>query len=289
METQLQQRCAAFLDHALDADTLRFRNFMGYDRRFCDDVFHEDAHARGVWALGEAMRAGGTGPYGSWARNLLDRCVLDLPSLGGPRAWAYCALGLLAALETAPDWSEAKEVVSALSGKLVQRWHDSATPDWPWFEDGLAYDNARLPEAALRLGAHLGNSLLTEAGLQSLDALWEWQDEGGVFAPVGHRTFGRERRAPARFDQQPLEALAMLEAVLAADEITGDARWRKRAVAAWRWFHGENMLGLPLAVPEIGLCHDGLQPGGLNANAGAESTLSYVLSEVAAVAAGLEA
>ena len=288
-EERLLNACVAFLDHALDGETNRFRNFMGYDRRFCDDAFHEDAHARAVWALGEAMAMRAADPMGLWARNLFDRCVLDLPSLGGPRAWAYCALGLLAALQAEPRWTEGQDVLCALAAKLQQRWNDAAKPDWPWFEDGLAYDNARLSEAALRLGAYQHDPQLTEAGLQSLDALWKWQDEGGVFAPVGHETFGRNRREPARFDQQPLEALAMLEAALAAFDVTREAHWRTRAVAAWRWFHGENMLGLALAVPEIGLCHDGLQPDGVNANAGAESTLSYVLAEVAAVVAGLAA
>src|SRR6185437_13739175 len=48
---------AAFIQHAWNPDTHRFRNFMGYDRRWLEESGSEDSHGRTLWALGECAHS----------------------------------------------------------------------------------------------------------------------------------------------------------------------------------------------------------------------------------------
>jgi hypothetical protein len=66
-----------------------------------------------------------------------------------------------------------------------------------------------------------------------------------------------------------------------AYDITGDEGWRQKAMTAYRWYLGENDLGLALADPVTGECFDGLMPHGVNLNQGAESVLAFHLATCA--------
>jgi hypothetical protein len=81
----------------------------------------------------------------------------------------------------------------------------------------LAYSNAALPHALLLCGKMIPDSAMTEAGLESLAWLADLQRaeaEGGHFVPVGSNGFYRRGGELARFDQQPIEAQAMVSACL---------------------------------------------------------------------------
>ena len=154
-----------------------------------------------------------------------------------------------------------------------------ARPDWIWFEDGLAYDNARLPQALLQTGVATDAARYVAAGLRTLVWLTTRQTAAsGCFRPVGTDSFHMVNHVLKPFDQQPLEASASASACLAAWHASGDPTWRARALTAFRWFTGHNDLGLSMIDPETGGCADGLHPGGRNENMGAESVLSYLLA-----------
>jgi hypothetical protein len=59
----------------------------------------------------------------------------------------------------------------------------------------------------------------------------------------------------------------MLEAALAAEGATRDPEFGGLAERAYAWFTGANDLGLPVADPSEGACHDGLGASGLNPEA----------------------
>ena len=82
----------------------------------------------------------------------------------------------------------------------------------------------------------------------------------------------------ARFDQQPVEAHAMVSACLAAQSATGESRWGRQAHPAFDWFLGRNDLHLSLYDPATGGCRDGLHSDRLNQNEGAESTLAFLMA-----------
>src|SRR3546814_2802110 len=83
------------------------------------------------------------------------------------------------------------------------------------------------------------------------------------------------------FDQQPLEAQATIDACAVAYAATSDPRWIDEAMRAYHWFLGANDLDAPLASPRDGGCFDGLMPGGVNRNQGAESILALQLASCA--------
>ena len=273
---------AGFVDHAWDAPSGRFANFMAHDGRWLPDESEggedEDAGARALLALAEAAASPLPDGLTGWA---VDRAAEVLASGAAlrhrsPRAWAWT----LAACRAARDLPlDAEAVGGALALRLGERWRASARPDRPWFEDALAYDAGRLAQAALdaselavRAGQAALGAELRAAGLEALAWLGSVQTApGGHLRTPGSHGYGRPG-PPAPFAQQPLDAWGMVEAALAAWRLTGEARWRAEAERARAWFLGANDAGTPLAEPATGACRDGIDPQGVSANRGAEST-----------------
>jgi hypothetical protein len=164
-----------------------------------------------------------------------------------------------------------------LGDRLESLFEEFADREWPWFEDILSYDNARVPHACLVAGTILGSANLKRIGFETLDWLCEVQrDSTGVFLPIGSNGFYPRDGNRAYYDQQPLEAWATVSACLEAWRLSGDERWRVVADRAFRWYQGENTTGLALCDEETGSCADGLHPDRVNENRGAESTLAYL-------------
>jgi glycosyltransferase involved in cell wall biosynthesis len=275
----LTARFAAFVQHAWNPDTKRFRNFMSFDRRWLEDRGSEDSHARTLWALGECARADVSVSRRRWATALFAEALPAVESFTSPRAWAFTLLGLDAYCAVTAEDAGARRARHVLAEKLLVILSMGETKDWVWFEDGLSYDNARLSQALIVTGHSTRTPTYTEAGLRSLRWLMTLQTTpAGLFRPVGTQGFGEQRQAPRAFDQQPLEATAMISACLAAWRADGDAAWRADAARAFGWFLGENDLTLPLVDLETGSCRDGLHPDRANENRGGESALSYLLS-----------
>jgi hypothetical protein len=161
----------------------------------------------------------------------------------------------------------------------LSRFKTESGPDWPWCEDVLAYDNARLPQALIVSGNQLGHRAMLAAGLESLQWLNGIQcSEEGYFAPIGSNGFYPRGAKRARFDQQPLDAFATVSACLDAWRVTGDEQWAREMWRGFSWFLGENELLSPLYDPISGGCRDGLHPDRPNENQGTESTLSFLLA-----------
>jgi hypothetical protein len=166
-----------------------------------------------------------------------------------------------------------------LSERLLSRFETEGGGDWPWCEDIVAYDNARLPQALIVSGNRLGHREMVAAGLGSLEWLNELQrSDEGYFAPIGSNGFYPRHAEKARFDQQPLEACATVSACLDAWRVTGDEKWAHEMWRGFSWFLGENQLRASLYDPTTGGCRDGLHPDRPNENQGAESTLSFLLA-----------
>jgi hypothetical protein len=154
------------------------------------------------------------------------------------------------------------------------------SPGWHWFEEELAYSNARMSQALLLAGCRSSNKEWRTAGLESLEWLTAQQrcTARGHFVPVGSQGFYRKSGEKARFDQQPLEAAATVSACLTAYRETRDERWRAEAWSAFNWFLGDNDLKTSLYDAETGGCRDGLHPDRVNQNQGAESTLAFLMA-----------
>ena len=274
----LTARLAAFVQHAWNPDTRRFRNFMSFDRSWLEDIGSEDSHGRTLWALGECARSDASQSRRRWAASLFAEALLTAESFRSPRAWAFTLLGLDAYCTSVTEDSPAQRLRHLLAERLISIMSVVATKEWVWFEEGLAYDNARLPQALIVTGISTGAPAYVEAGLRSLRWLMTLQTTpAGFFRPIGTEGFGDKRKLPRAFDQQPLEATAAISACLAAWRADGDVEWRSEAARAFAWFLGSNDLALPLVDLETGSCCDGLHPDRPNENRGGESVISYLL------------
>ncbi len=270
----------SFLEHAFNPAKGRFKNFLRYDRRWNEPVGSEDCHGRALWALGTVLgRSCDQGCRGAAGR-LFEFSLPAVLEFSSPRAWAYSLLGIQEYLTSYPGDRDAQKVRSALSRRLLDMYESIRRPDWKWFENVLAYGNARLPQSLLLVGAACSDDRMISAGLESLDWLSAAQccEINRHFVPIGSQGFYHQNGEKARFDQQPLEAAGAVSACLQAYRVTGDSRWREQAWSAFNWFLGDNDLQLPLYDSVSGGCRDGLHPDRANENQGAESTLSFLMA-----------
>jgi hypothetical protein len=273
----LTMRLAAFVQHAWNPDTRRFRNFMSFDRHWLEETGSEDCHGRTLWALGECARSDASASRRRWATALFREALPVTGTFHSPRAWAFTLLGLDAYCVVAQD-SQARELRHVLAEKLIAILTAVETKEWIWFEEVLAYENARLPQALIVTGLSTGVLGYATVGLRSLRWLMKLQTTAaGLFRPVGSASFGDIRTAPRQFDQQPLEAAATISACLAALRAEGDPKWKADAERAFAWFLGSNDLAIPLVDADTGSCRDGLHPERANENRGGESVVSYLL------------
>jgi hypothetical protein len=232
-----------------------------------------------IWALGRCAELDTSASRRNWAAGLLQQAVPTVEAFQSPRACAFSLLGLEAYSKSAVKDLRYREIQHILARRLVSMLEAVETPDWVWFEDELAYDNARLPHALIVTGLCVDSPAYVAAGLRALRWLTQVQTtESGDFRAIGTESFGSHRTPPRRFDQQPVEAAAAVSACLAASRADASWPWNSHARTAFAWYLGRNDLALSLVDPETGSCSDGLHHDRLNANRGAESVVSYLLA-----------
>ena len=268
----------------------QFHNLADASGAFLDDIGSSDAFGRAVWACGVVSRCAPDAQWRSAAATVLTNALPALETLAPLQPTAYAILGLAAAVapDVAAPLASAADPFSAgvrdamqrhlqtLCGDFDARFRASATDDWAWWVPTLTWGNARLPEALLLGGAATGKLQYVKDGLRALEFLAGITQAGPHFIPIGNEGWYDRHAVRAMYDQQPIEACAMIDAWLAAQRSTGDAQYRTKAAAAFQWFHGGNTENLAVADTRLGGCHDGLKRGLVNPNMGAESTLSYL-------------
>ncbi|HZJ14588.1 MAG TPA: glycosyltransferase family 4 protein [Chthoniobacteraceae bacterium] len=276
---KLSSSYLAFLSYAFDANTCRFRNFMNHHREWIERAGSEDSHARALWAVGTALGRSRDVGHRNLCALLFQRGLPPVARFSSPRAWAFALLAIHEYLRAFSGDRAVSQMRDALAGQLVGLYRANSSPGWQWFERTATYDNAKLSHALILSGHWTSQGEMLDIGLSSLRWLLEAQTaEGGHFAPIGCHGFWSQGGNPARFDQQPLEAHAMVSACLEAYGVTRDKYWQTAARRCFEWFLGRNDLGQPLYDPTTGGCRDALRQDHLNQNQGAESSLAFYLS-----------
>ena len=270
---------AAFLNHAFDRKSGRFRNFMSFDRRWLEDIGSEDCQGHALWALGLCVAQAGQGSFQRLAAQLFEQALPVAAEFTSPRAWAFTLIGIDEYLRRLSGDRRANQIRESLTAKLMQRHADAATDDWQWFEDAVSYTNAKLPHALILSGRCMSNATMLATGLKTLRWLMKIQtSDTGAFRPIGSNGFYQRGKECALFDQQPIEAQATVSACIEAYLATSDMVWVAEARRAFEWFLGRNDLGLALYDSSTGGCRDGLHMDRVSENQGAESTLAFLLA-----------
>jgi glycosyltransferase involved in cell wall biosynthesis len=275
----LAYRYLAFLNNAFDQVGKQFRNFMAFARTWSEKVGSEDSQGRALWALGVCVGRSKNTCFRTLAGRLFEQSLPASPKFTSPRSCAFALIGIYEYLERLPGDRFANQIRDTLTTRLLEHFAANRAADWIWFEQSLTYENAKVPHALILSGRKGGSKEALETGLESLKWLIQIQSaSGGYFRPIGSNGFFTRGAAPARFDQQPIEAHATISACLEAFRATKDDYWFEQGRNIFEWYLGKNDLGLELYNPTTGGCCDALHVDRVNRNEGAESTLAFLLS-----------
>jgi hypothetical protein len=283
------RRNLRFLADAFDEASGRFQNFREADGAWIGGPGSNDSLGRAMLALGEAVAGVPDARFAQAAQSLFAQALPVAAKTTSVRAQASVVLGCAAVSRAGCVTGSTDErdlelgaaataAMRRLATGLHARFLEAARPGWPWAEEILTYENALLPRALIVSGKRLGADVMLRVGLQVLDWLIAIQTApAGHLSPIGNGWW-QFRGARSQFDQQPIEATALLLAAEAAYGATGNPRYAVAMEQAYAWFLGGNDLGLRIARPARGASADGLTRDGINRNEGAESTLMWLMA-----------
>lgn len=270
-------RNLAFLAEAFDRGTGRFRNFRSVDGSWIREVGSEDCHGRAIHALGDVIAEAPDAKSVASATSLFDAALPAALGLGALRPQASVLLGCAARLRADPT-STTAEAARPLAVQFLARFPGGADSVWPWPEPRLTYENALPARALIVAGQAFRSQPMIDTGLRVLDWLIRIQTAtDGHLSPIGNGWW-TQGGPKSRFDQQPIEATALLLAAESAYQVTGYDRHQVAMERAYAWFLGKNDLGVDVADPKRGAGYDALTPQGVNTNQGAESTLMWLIA-----------
>jgi hypothetical protein len=282
----LIERYLVFLEEAFDPATLWFRNFRSRDGDWLAASDHEDAHGRALWSLAVLLDTGQPRDYVARAEHLFNLGLNRATCFKYPRPWAFAILACDHALHAGADQSLIRGCLLIFARRLHENLRANTHGRWFWFEDRITYANACLPHALARAGVILDDAGMVRDAMTALRWLIQKQIKGdGVLTFVGNEGWMTQSGHRASFDQQPIEAMCLVQAASAVAEIENAAEWQGIVGRCHAWFLGGNDLGLPMIDPATGGCFDGLTPSGVNINQGAESLVGWLVTDLTMFAA----
>jgi len=255
-----------------------FYNKLSYDRQHKWDT-SEDCYGRAIWGCASLYASKMPEKLRLAAKELLDISLGSARSLKSPRSIAITVLGLY------DYYSKVKEenilkLIEELAWRLVELYNNTASESWKWFEDIMAYENARLPQALFLAYDIVREKTFLDVAKESFRFLSKVTIINGIFWPIGNRGWYKRGGMRALYDQQPVEAGAMVETAITAFRITRRRDYLRIAKVALEWYLGRNSARVRIYDNENGGCYDGITPWGLNYNQGAESALSFLLARL---------
>jgi hypothetical protein len=256
----------------------RLHNYLGFDRIFKDEVGTEDSMGHALWACGYVLSSQASKQQKAVAKEIFDRGLPQSYRFTSPRAKAFTILGIHYYHKAFHKDQNLPEKMHRLAKNLVDQYRKEADDDWRWFESRITYANPRLPQGLFAAYETTQESTYLQVALTSLDFLIEVQMMDDIFVPVGSKGWYLKNGEKALFDQQPIEASCMIDAVTKAFNLTGDEKYRRTAKLVFEWYHGKNIKKVNLFNKEKNTCFDGITSKGLNQNQGSESTISYYLA-----------
>ena len=260
----------------------RFRNFLDYRRNHLDHEGSDDSSGRTIWACGYIIWKAPNESYRSMASECFRKTFGNIPRLN-LRGKAFAILGLCSYLRAYQNDERSFILLKECAGHLLEAYTRQREDNWHWFEDILCYDNAVMPMALFNAYQHLKDENVLKTAVESLAFLEKLTFRNGKMSVIGNDGWFRKGKEKAQFDQQPIDAAAMVMALQSAYRATHDKNYLTRMKEAFDWFMGENDLGMPLYDIETKGCADGLHKSGVSMNQGAESTISFLLALLAMI------
>ncbi len=255
-----------------------FHNLMDFSQRFVDSPTVGDHLGRAIWAAGAVINSNLPNGTKSSARLIFDRALPWARKSTSPRTKAYACLGLCERFQVDAKDPNLIANIASLADSLVDLYRTDQEADWNWFESILSYDNARLPQALLMAHRSLGRDEYREVAEETFRFLQDATTIEGKFVPIGSRGWYVRGKERALYDQQPVDAGAMVEAAASFYKITGSETYQKTVRQVLAWFFGLNTKSVNVYDEATGACYDGITEVGLNENQGSEATVSILLA-----------
>lgn len=267
--------------HYVQREDGKFHNLVDYRRNFLDEEGSEDSHGRALWGCGYTLNAKIYHNVKKLAKELFEKSInwsLDFKSF---RARVYAIFGLCHYYSRYPQ-PDILEKMKLLLRPLVEVYEreSSKSQEWKWFEPYLTYDNARLSQAFFCLYEITKEKKYLQIALESLDFLSKLLFVNGRLVLIGQEKWYQKNGKRSLYDQQPIDAAAMVDLNIQAYRVTKNKKYRENALFSFEWFLGRNIQNVSLYDEQTGACFDGLTPEGVNLNQGAESTISYLLARL---------
>ncbi|MEM4390792.1 MAG: glycosyltransferase family 4 protein [Candidatus Diapherotrites archaeon] len=263
-----------FLDYCQMQDG-KFHNFVDENREFLDDVGSEDSQGRAIWALGHVLDSNLPDELKLKAKHMLEKTIDFGLELESTRAEAYSLIGLSQVNGMFGNGMREKLVES-----LISKYNEVSNVDWNWFEESLTYANGSIPEALFIADNYDKTGLALKVAEESLNFLTKTLFIGGKLVPIGQEKWFVKDLERSHFDQQPIEASVMTTAYIRAFQKTGNKEYAIKARSSFDWYLGKNTSNLMVYDEATGGCFDGLTKNGVNANEGAEATVTYLLARM---------
>jgi hypothetical protein len=244
-----------------------YYGFARQDRNFIPMVASDDATGQVMWATGYAVSKGF---HRTKARRLIENTIGYIDRMGNMRGYAYALLGSIYIGE---------EMASRYYKKL-SIFFENTNDDWPWPEVSLTYGNGIAPYAFLRYGLVYHDESAVQVGRKLLEFLEKKCTHNRQRGPIGNDGWlPRESTKVPTYSQQPIDSAYMVWAWMVAYQISGDIADLKLSKAWMQWFEGENVAHEKMYNPDDMRCFDGIDPGGVHRNSGAESNICLLLSK----------
>jgi glycosyltransferase involved in cell wall biosynthesis len=262
----------------------RFLNYVDSEHQFTEQNSEnnlDDANGRVIWALGYLISATNMLPayLVEDATQLLDRALLNIPSIHSTRAIAFTLKGLYYYDRVSPTHKN-KVLASILAHRLERMFEHESGQGWDWFESYLTYANAVLPEGMLCAYQITGESLFKDVAKKAINFLIHTTFGCTTIKPISNKSWKHKNGITASFGEQPIDVSYTILALDRFYEVFYDELYLKKVFTAFTWFLGNNHLHQIVYNPRTGGCYDGLEEHHVNLNQGAESTLSYLMARL---------
>lgn len=269
-----------FIHHAYNKETGLFRNFMDYRRDWLEPSGSEDSNGRTIFVLGYLVKNSVEHLGLALSKMLFDQTIKNMTKFSSLRSISHIAMGCIFYLHRFSGARDVKRICRKFLETIYEQFKNTANNEWRWYEDKLTYDNARIPQALLMGGLYFKNDEYLRVGLESLNWLFDvlYDRERHSISLIGNEGWYYRDGEKAKFDQQPIEIPALIDACYQAYLMTENMEWINRIGVCFSWFLGNNDRQEPLYDFTTGGCFDGLTSGVTNQNQGAESTVCFLTS-----------
>ena len=270
--------------HYMQSEDGYFSNFLSYTKTDKENGGSEDSFGRTMMALGYLINEGPSHLLTRTAQGIFTKAYPHVHKLTSLRGIANTIIGICQYIKYHYPEDRKREMVIELSDKMVAQYNDNKSSDWHWFEPILTYDNAMLPLALLNAYEVTQQEEYQAIAFESMAFLESKVFYNDTLRPIGNAGWHKRGGPIAQFDQQGIDAMAMVLFYQQAFRLTGEQVYLARMYKCYQWFLGDNDMRLSLYDSSTGGCADGLHIEGINLNQGAESTLAYWISHLVVAA-----